>query len=164
MMLCLPVILTSPHLKRPHMACLYSNVGIALVSQLPETAFHLFMCSKCQCAPLCLTHYTPMHTHLIPTQMLFYLRKPSRCLICRAEEMVQFLTVTLRLPGYPGNYGSTSPDYVLIYPHSSHPEGLYRILSTQIDIIKLTSHRATTTFVFQHEETCFVLSRHENDT
>lgn len=139
-MLWLPVILTSPHLMWTHVACLYDNVGIALTSQLPKAAFHLFVCSVCHRAPLCLTHYTLTHTRLIPTQTLFSLRKSIMCLICRAEERAQLWSITLRLPGYPANHGSTSPDYFLTYPHLSRPERLCRILSTQVDIIRLTSH------------------------
>lgn len=75
-----------------------------------QNSFPPHVCSECQRAPLCLPHYTPTHTRLIPTQMLFSLRKSSTCLICRAGETVQLWSITLSRPGYPANRGSASPD------------------------------------------------------
>lgn len=164
-MLWLPVILTSPHLMWTHVACLYDNVGIALTSQLPKAAFHLFVCSVCHRAPLCLTHYTPTHTRLIPTQTLFSLRKVHHVphLQSRGESAaLERYTETPRVPGQPWVHlprlfsDLPSPFTPWKVVQNSFHTGWHH----QTDF----THRATTDFVFQHEENCFVPSRHENGT
>lgn len=92
---------------------------------------------ECQHAPLCFTHHTPTHTCLIPTRMLFYLRKFSTCLICGCSSWALHGD-----PRVPSQLWAHLPRLFSDLPSPFMSWRTVRILSTQADIIKLISHIA----------------------